>query len=254
MTTPASSPTLFVSWRSQETRCIHPVARITFHPDQKRYEFAYIRSAETARTQGFLPFLEFPDLFRRYYSQKPFPLLSNRLTPPSRPGYPGFLASLGLPESAHPMQILGRTGGQRTTDQIELFPVPTPDADGCYFTHCLIRAIRYMPQPATEVRIASLATGEQLFVMWDVQNPVDRHAITVRTGDYHNVGFLPAYLTGDAWKLNADCGTLTVYVDRVNPPPAEVHHRLLVRVTACWPTGFCPFADDRFKPLGAEDA
>lgn len=244
-----TSPTLFVSWRSPDTRTIHPVARIVFRQDQKRYEFAYIRAVQKALAQGFLPFVEFPGLDRVYSSESPFPLISNRVMPPSRPDYPGFLASLGLSESAHPMQILARTGGQRTTDQIELFPLPTPDAGGCYFTHCLIRAVRYMPQPATEERIARLAPDEQLFVMWDVQNPVDPHAIAVRTADYHTVGFLPAYLTGDAWKLTANCGTLTVNVDRVNPPPAEVHHRLLVRVAACWPTGFRPFADEQFQPL-----
>lgn len=241
--------TLFVSWRSPSTRTIHPVGRIAYYPDRGLYEFAYIRAFEMARRQGFLPFLEFPDPSRVYLSGKPFPLLANRLMPPSRPEYRGFLASLGLPESAHPMHILARTGGERKTDQIELFPAPAPDTTGCYSTHCLVRAVRYMPQPGTEERIAKLATDEKLFIMWDVQNPVDPQAVTVRTEDYHTVGFLPAYLTGDVWRLKEGCGSFAVYVDRVNPPPAEVHHRLLVRVSACWPPDFRPFADDKYQPL-----
>lgn len=249
MSQPSTAPTLFVSWRSPQTRSIHPVARIVFHPDKKLYEFSYIRAAEAALSQGFLPFLEFPTLGKVYYSDKPFPLLANRLMPPSRPEFPGFLTSLGLPESAHPMQILARTGGRRETDQIEMFPLPVSDVEGCYFTYCLIRAIRYMPQPMTEERITKLKQGDQLLLMWDAQNPVDPHAVAVRTEDYHIVGFLPAYLTGDVWKLNTECGTFNVFVERVNPAPAEVHHRLLVRVVACWPGGFRPFNDPKFQPL-----
>ena len=244
-----TSPTLFVSWRSPETRAVLPVARIVFHPDRALYEFAYIRAAEQAREQGFFPFLEFPDLHRAYLSQKPFPLLANRLMPQGRPEHAGFLASLGLPSSAHPMQILARSGGQRTTDQIALFPMPTPDANGCYLTYCLVQAIRYMPQPATEERIDRLQPGEKLFMMWDAQNQVDPMAITLRTEDNHLVGYLPAYLAGDAWKLTTGCGTLNVQVEQVNPPPAEVHHRLLVRITTCWPEDFRPFSDEKFHPL-----
>lgn len=244
-----TSPILFVTWRSPKTRAVLPVARIVFHPDRKLYEFAYIRAAEQVGDQGFLPFLEFPDLRRAYLSDKPFPLLANRLMPQGRPEHVGFLASLGLTPSAHPMEILARTGGQRATDQIALFPVPAPDATGCYMTHCLVQAIRYMPQPGTEERIDQLRPGEMLFMMWDVQNTVDPKAITLRTADNYLIGYLPAYLAGDAWKLSDGCGSIQVQVERVNPPPAEVHHRLLVRVTTCWPENFRPYSDEMFQPI-----
>lgn len=243
-----SSPALFVTWRSPKSRAVLPVGRVAFLPDQKLYEFLYIRAVESALGQGFLPFLEFPDLHQRYLSEKPFPLVANRLMPPGRPDYHGFLSSLGLSESAHPMEILARSQGQRATDQIALFPVPVPDSEGCYCTHCLVQAIRYMPS-ATQERIEKLKTDEKLFIMWDVQNPVDPHAISLRTEDNHMLGYLPAYMTGDAWKLTRDCGSLDVRVAHVNAVPAEAHHRLLVRVTACWPQGFRPFASEQFEPL-----
>ncbi len=238
-----------MTWRSPTTRAVLPVARICFHTDRALYEFSYIRGAEQARTQGFLPFLEFPDLRGAYLSDKPFPLLANRLMPRGRPEHGDFLISLGLPPSAHPMQILARTGGQRTTDQIALFPVSAPEADGCYMTYCLVQAIRDMPQPSTEIRIARLRRDEKLFMMGDLQNPADPKAIALRTEDNHLIGYLPAYLAGDAWKLAEGCGTLTVAVEQVNGSPAEVHHRLLVRVSTCWPDGFRPFSDEEFLPL-----
>lgn len=242
-------PTLFVTWRSPTSRAVLPVARIIFHTDRKLYEFSYIRGVKQARMQGFLPFLEFPDLDRAYLSDKPFPLLANRLMPHGRPEHAGLLISLGLPPSAHPMLILARTGGQRTTDQVALFPMPAPDADGCYMTYCLVQAIRYMPQPSTEDRITRLQHNEKLFMMGDRQNAADPMAIALRTEDNHLIGYLPAYLTGDAWRLAEGCGDLTVAVERVNGPPAEIHHRLLVRISTCWPDGFRPFSDQKFLPL-----
>jgi hypothetical protein len=231
------------------------VARLDFKADRGLYEFAYIRAALKAVKEGFVPFLEFPDLNKVYYSDKPFPLIANRLMPNSRPEYAEFLASLGLSAESDPMTILARSGGRRETDQIEFFPMPAPEAaTGCYSTHCLLRAIRYMPQPMVEERIARLKPGEKLFVMWDTQNEYDPHAVAVRTNDNYLLGYLPAYLTGDIWKLNTECGTIDVFVERVNLPPAEVHHRLLVRVAACWYDGFRPFDGPDFQPLAVATA
>jgi HIRAN domain len=243
-------PNLFVSWRSPHTRRILPIARLRFEAATHQYEFQYIQSVCSAISEGFTPFPDFPDLSANYRSKQLFPLFGNRVMPSSRPGYSDFLSSLGLSlESANPMVILARTGGGRQTDQIELFPMPTAEAEaGCYTTHCLLRAIRYMPQPATELRIQKLRPNEQLFMMPDPQNPVDPSAIAVRTDDNVMIGYLPAYLTSDTRVLQDQCLKLDIFVARVNPPPAEVHHRLLCRIVSCWPQGFQPFATPPFQP------
>jgi hypothetical protein len=199
---------------------------------------------------GFVPFPEFPNLAAVYRSHDLFPLFANRVMPKSRPDYRSFLHALGLsPETADPMVVLARTGGTRQTDQIELFPVPKPDAGGCYFTFCLLRAVKYMPGPAVEDRLARLQAGERLFLMDDWQNPVDPLAVAARTDDNHMVGYLPSYLIKDIRRLRERCGRVEVFVERHNPPPAEVHHRLLCKVVSCWPVGFDPFADEEFQPF-----
>ena len=246
-----AGPTLFVSWRSPTTRAILPIARVRFRGTDRRYEFAYIHAAVDAQGQGFRPFLEFPRFDDLYVSDRPFPLLANRLMPPSRPDHKSWLTALGLPADAHPMEILARTGGERQTDQIELFPVPVPAADGCYLTHCLLRGVRHMPAPATEERIARLCPAELLTVRPEPDNPADPAAALVGTADGVDIGYLPKYLTGDAWRLRRDCGTLTVAVGRVNPPPAGPHHRVLLRIVACWPADFRPFAELKFQPIPA---
>ena len=85
--------------------------------------------------------------------------------------------------------------------------------------------------------------------MLDTQNPVDPKAIAVRTADHVMLGYIPAYLTTDLRLLQNDCEYLHVYVERINPPPAEAHHRLLCKIVSCWPDGFLPFDTDEFQPI-----
>lgn len=246
--------TFFVAWRSPRTRAVLPVARIRCLTASSQYEFAYIRNAVVAEAQGFLPLLEFPTLDRVYRSVQPFPLLANRVMPPKRPEYAGFLQSLNLPATAHPMEILARTGGERQTDQIELFPVPSPAGDGCYRTHCLVRGVRHMPTPQTEMRVSSLVVGNELTPVPEGSNPHDPLAVRLDTADGVAVGYLPAYLAADVRHLLAKCGAVSVAVERVNPPPAEAHHRVLVCVKACWPTGFRPYAGAAFEAIAEHNA
>ncbi len=246
----SNNPILFVTWRSPNTRSIKPVGRLAFDQDSGHYEFRYIQSAQQAVVEGFTPFPEFPKLDAIYRGTELFPLFANRLMPPSRPDYPAFLTKLDLAaDRVNPMAILARTGGSRKTDQIELIPWPNLDSDGCYVTYFFLRSVQYMPRPVTEERIAKLVPDEELLPKPDPLNPVDVNAISVWTNDDFKIGYLPSYLTTDLQVLQNERPTLRVYVSRVNPPPAEAHHRVLCRMVSSWPAGFRPFDSDGFQPL-----
>jgi len=248
------SPVLFVTWRSPKTHSIIPIGRLIYRDEDELYEFAYIRKAQKARQKGFLPFLDFPYLGNFYLSHQLFPLFANRVLASTRPEFNAYAGGLGLSaETANPMQILARTGGRRETDQIEMFPLPLPDPQtGAFVTHCLIRGIRYMPQPFVEERIACLNPNEPLMILWDAQNEIDAAALTVRTLDSVLLGYLPAYLKWELWQLLIACPQCRVFVERVNPPPAGVHHRLLCRVEGSWPAGYVPFSTEDYQPINAD--
>jgi len=246
-------PVLFVTWRSPKTHSIIPVGRLIYR-DDKLYEFTYIKKAQEAIQQGFMAFLDFPYLGQFYLSHQLFPLFSNRVMPVSRPEFREYIGALGLSqENADPMHILARTGGRRETDQIEMFPLPLSDPQtGAFATHCLIRGIRYMPQPVVEERIADLRPHEPLFLLWDAQNELDPTSLAVRTRDYVLLGYLPAYLSREMCELLSSLPQPQVFVVQVNPPPAGVHHRLLCRVDGCWPEGYIPFSTVDYQPINTD--
>lgn len=251
---------LFVAWQQPKSRRYFPVGRLGLAANADsggvaRYEFAYIKGAHNAAKEGFQPFLAFPDLNRVYRSEDLFPFFANRVMPRSRPDFADGVARLGLdPPTADDMAILARNGGVRATDSIELFPVPVLDtATACYQTWFLAHGLRYLPDSAHE-RIAMLVRGNRLFILPDVQNPVDSRALALRSDDQIIVGYVPRYLLEDAWQLLEKCGwdVVEVFVDKVNLPPAPLQQRLLCRMKSCWPDGFVPFAGPTYQPIKAE--
>jgi len=240
-----ASRVLFVAWQDPQTRRILPVARIAIRQDAG-YEFAYIEAVKDAQALGFLPLLSFPDLQQVYRSRELWPLLHNRLLRSSRPDYADYLDQLGLvTSSAEPFTVLGRSGGRRATDTLELFSPPTAMPDNRLSCVVLARGVRHLP--GAEDAIARLEPGDRLQVVADQTNQVNSRALRVCRLDAV-VGYLPDYLASE---LTVDAAKIDAVVRKVNPPPAPVHHRLLIEITfpAADPL---PFSGGNYRPLSAE--
>jgi hypothetical protein len=248
--------TLFLAWRSSRTRTWYTVGRLTTNG---LYRFVYTRGAEEAeRYGGFTAIPGFPDREQVYESEALFPLFSNRLLPRSRPDYPEWVEWLSLPEhDDDPVALLARSGGQRATDNFEVYPAPERRSDGGYHVHFFAHGLRHFP-PSSVARAARLRPGEPLLLMHDFQNLVDPRALMLRTaeieaGDIHSVGFCPRYLLSDVLELlEQSPDSAKVAVERVNPPPAPTQFRLLCNLTLQWPTNFEPFSGSEHQPIPAE--
>jgi len=243
--------TLFVACRSREAQCPTwgPVARLD--RTNRLYRFCYTRGARTL--PGFQSFEEMPNLEEVYESDTLFPLFANRLLSPSRPEYQAFLQWGGFSAQASPapIAVLSVTEGIRQTDGIEVFPCPVFDEQG-YYNKFFLHGIRWLPPEAIE-RISALKRHERLAVKPDPGNPFDQNAVSVHT-ETGNVliGYVPRYLAHDVSKLLEGCcaDSIEVYVERLNLD-APLQHRVLCRMSACWPEGFRPCSDDVFAPIPA---
>jgi len=241
---------LFVAWQDTVGRGIYPVARLRVVEDMDppRYEFRYIRGALEAKQHGFVPFDSFPELTETYRGRELFPFFTNRVMPPSRPDYAGYISELGLPvETVDPLAILARNGGVRATDRFEIYATPGGDASSCVW-HFLLRGVRHLPKSAEE-RIANLAPGESLYVMRDVQNLHNPRALLLRSDDKINLGYIPDLLVDDLASLDLSLDNFKVTVAQVNLPPAPVQHRVLCQLESSWPEERRPFRSERFQPI-----
>jgi hypothetical protein len=237
---------IYLAWQEPVERRWIPVARPTF--DGEKYRFVYTKGARSPR---FLKLGRFSDLNSIYESAELFPIFSNRLLHKNRPEYEQYLKWLDIAaDHDDAISILSRTEGLRATDSLELFPCPVRSPEGRYFARFFAHGLRYLDTSAIS-RIGKLGHGDPLFLMEDVQNPADPLAIAIRSQDPPTIiGYCPRYLTADFRQLLKGCGPQDVRasVERVNQG-APLQLRLLCSVTACWPDGFNPCADEVYQPI-----
>lgn len=244
--------TLYVAWRSPETRAIYPVGRLTLTPAAPQYEFVYIEGARSAQAHGFTPFAGLPELEQTYLSDELFPLFANRVMSGTRPDYRDYVARLGLdPGHAAALDILARSAGLRPEDKLEFFAPPQRTAEtGKLVWHFLARGIRYMPM--AEERVSRLQPGDRLRWMLDRQNEFDPLAVALRTEDRYLIGYVPFYFVGDMASLVQEGKDLVIRVEKVNLRPAPIHHRVLCRLEGKWADEFMPFSSRQYRPLGVD--
>jgi len=239
---------LYIAWQNPDSRSWAPVGRLT--RDDSLYKFVYTRGAEQAGKK-FQPFGRMQDLHVAYQSDELFPLFANRVLPKSRPEYGEYLEWLGLNEQSHDvMDELSRTGGLRATDSLELFPCPEPDANKNYEVYFFSRGLRHM-QADNQERARQLKSGENLYLMRDLQNEFDSMALLVRTGDPISlVGYAPQYYSSEFTQLLKSVGEqdVKVSVERVNSV-APIQYRVLCKLSSPWPANFSPCSKGAYKAL-----
>lgn len=243
---------LYVAWQNPKNRKWFTVG--VLRRLNGAFEFRYTKGARLAGPE-FIPFGRFRDLGERYVSSELFPLFTNRTLPESKAEYGSFLSWLGLSYSKvvdpDPVEVLSRSGGLRATDSLEIFPLPEPNENGKVVLEFFVHGVRYVP-PELHERIGRLREGERLFLMFDVQNPVDPKAVAIRTSDPPlMIGYCPRYLAHDLRQLlrrDDDEEVASLSVLRVNRD-APLQYRLLCRMTAIWYPEFRPCSGEEFEPL-----
>lgn len=244
--------TLFLAWQDPNSRSWFPIGRLTF--DGAIYQFVYTQGVKEAQQKcGFQPLSSFPRLDDVYTSTQLFPVFSNRLMPRSRPDYSSFIQWLNIPQHEDdPIAMLSRSGGQRKTDTLTVFPCPELDEEGRYHIHFFSHGLRHLPEGALE-RINCFEPGEKLLLAHEFQNPYVARALTLNTEDHHIVGYCPRYLLSEVFELLRKKSSLVdVRVERVNLPPTPLQFRLLCNMTAQWSKDFRPFSSQEYQPLIAD--
>ncbi len=238
---------LFLAWQDPIGRSWFPIGRLTF--DGESYKFVYTQGVKEAQAKcAFKPLASFPRLDEIYTSTHLFPVFSNRLMSRSRPDYQSFIQWLNIPEEENnPIAILARSGGERQTDTLTVFPYPEPDAQGHFHLHFFSHGLQHLPSNAIE-RINLLPSGERLWLAHEFQNSYEEEVLTLNTEDHHIVGYCPRFLRAETFVLLKQNSSIEVRVEQVNQPPTPLQFRLLCCITICTEDSR-PFCSSQYQPL-----
>jgi len=185
-----NSNSVYVAWQAPDTRDWHVVGSL--QERNSGYVFNYTKGALSS--SKFTKFSGMNDVSETYVSEDLFPLFKNRLLSPKRPEYPRFISWLGLEtEDPKPIEILARTGGLRSTDNLQIFKKIELNDDGSFEHFFFLHGLSYLDESANR-RVSKLNPGEDLKLCLDLQNAYDPEAVVVRADKPAEiVGYCPRY-------------------------------------------------------------
>ncbi|EIW8467498.1 HIRAN domain-containing protein [Klebsiella pneumoniae] len=223
-----NSNSVYVAWQAPDTRDWHVVGNL--QERNSGYVFKYTKGA--LKSSKFTKFSGMTDVRETYVSEELFPLFKNRLLSPRRPEYPRFIKWLGLEEdSVNPIDILARSGGLRSTDQLQIFKKIEVDSNGKFEHFLFLHGLSYLNSMAND-RVSELQPGQVLRLCLDLQNEYDGDAVVVRADKPAEiVGYCPRYLSNDIKKmLLNDPKSVTLSVERISDD-APHNYRLLCKLS-----------------------
>jgi hypothetical protein len=228
-----------VAWRNAHGPSIAPIGILAF--DGAEYTFAYLRDAE--HLAEFRTLLGFPSLGVLYRSTKLFPVFAQRVMDRRRPDYSDYLTELHLPSDASPLDVLARSGGRRKGDSLQVVEEPTVGGDGAVAYEFLIHGARHAISLNDQVlpSLTSLASGDELGIAAEPDNPVNSHALLIVSRDGTPLGWVPDLLidfVAEVWMQPM----ASLRVLRVNGPDAPWHLRFVVRLAGFAPAGYQLFS------------
>ena len=230
---------LAVAWRDNSERpSIWPIGVLDFV--DRLYRFEYVKAADTIA--GFRPILEFPRFGEGYVSEELFSFFGQRVMDKARPDYLDYLEALALPSDATDLDVLGRSGGRRKADNVQVIEIPRADPDGSTTFTFLVHGIRYSPagDGAVTDALAKLQAGDALTLVPQTDNPVNPKALLVVTQNGIEIGWVPDLLV-DYFALIRAAGDYTLGIVRVNGPEVASQARLVARIVGHVPSGREPF-------------
>jgi hypothetical protein len=238
---------LILAWRNTKTRIWTPVGILKYKDNQ--YYFNYTNGSNE---EHFTPFGTMQDKSKTYVSDSLFPIFQNRLLSKSRPEYEDYLEWLDInKDDNNSILELSRSRGIRATDGLQLFPIPEKNKDGNYEVLFFSHGISHMSEHYTH-RLTSLNKNEELLILKDIQNEVDKNALILRTKNdpVELLGYCPSFFVDDFNKLldlNGE-SNVKVSVQKINSQ-APLQLKLLCRLTTTWPKNFKPFNSEKFMPF-----
>lgn len=240
---------LFLAWQAP-SRAWFPIGLLNANTAKDYYVFQYTNGALRAQKEiGFQPLLSFPSFEEKYEASELFPLFSNRVLGSSRKDFSEYLHSLDIQsESSNPIEILAISGGERQTDNLEVFPKIEKKSDNTFSCRFFLHGLSHVSLEGQK-RSLSLTSKDELRISLELNNPATKLAIQLSTADYQFVGWAPRYLIEDILAAIPEFSALNAKVVRVNDSNVPLNRRVLIELSGGLPESFEPMSSSDFQVI-----
>jgi len=184
---------LLLIWQDKKSRLYFHVGTLTH--DGNLYQFEYTHQIKASRRvhdamgYGYTLHPAFPDLMKRYKSEKLFPAFARRIPSPNRIDYEDILKALALPIDADQMELLRATRGMIGQNPY-IFAEPLRLVDGNILKSSFyINGMRY--SNLSDYWYKSIKIGDELILERDTTNSVDSNAVKILTSNRVHLGYVP---------------------------------------------------------------
>lgn len=209
---------LWLVWQNPTTRLHYHVGTLSYVNNQ--YEFIYTwqskrnQKVNDALENGYMLHPSFPDLTKKYVSDKLFAAFDRRIPSEIRTDYNHILWELNLTNKCSKMELLEQTRGKLSNDSYS-FEKPLKLIDEKLITTFFVHGMRHqqnLPSNWKEI----VETTNIITLKLEPDNPIDKNAVAVYTAMGIKLGYVPRfYTTAISALMNRDLKTV-VKVNYIN--------------------------------------
>lgn len=204
---------LYIVWKDVKSRRQYVVAKLE---KKNGFNFYYCEEINQAIKAGFTPLVGFPDINKKYYSDKMFLPFSSRLPDKKRKDISDILEKYGLNEYDE-YNLLKKSRGKLPIDNIQ-FIEPLFITDTAFDKDFFLAGVRhYLGCEGVSCRnIINIVRGDELFLQMEPNNKEDIYAIKVIDDMCKCVGYIPRYFAEGYTKILQQGREVTCHVIAVN--------------------------------------
>ena len=183
---------LYLMWKEPQKRLRH---RVGILKKNDKYEFRYTDNIKDCIDKGFDLLVSFPDINKKYISDKLFPEFLSRIPGPTRIDIKEILEKYGL-EEYDAFELLKRSGAKTSLDMLE-FIDPILNLKSKNITReFYIAGTRHY---CTRFNEDKINIGDAVVLSQEPTNEYDKYAIKMKINNIF-VGYIPIYYSEIVFK------------------------------------------------------
>ncbi|EOU1765771.1 TPA: DNA-binding protein [Clostridium perfringens] len=205
---------IYLIWKEPKSRQQFVIAKLS---KNGKYEFEYAPNIQQALDKGFIPFIAFNNIHKKYESDKLFTSFSSRIPDKRRKDINDILNRYGLSEY-NEYELLKKSGGRLPIDDLEFIDPIINNGENPIKRYFYIAGPRYYIGCEGKYcdKSINIEENESLKLELEPTNPYDKYAIKVCKKSGELIGYIPRYYSKELNDLIASGWEYTINIYEIN--------------------------------------